>query len=310
MQNRARAGYGLCMDLALLALFGSLVTALCQTVTDLGTKAATRAADDRAILAAQWTMCMLLLLIASAIAYPGLLSAPTETLDALTKPGFWRLVILNGSLNVVAYVFFIRAFRLSDASLVAPLVLLTPVLMLVTSPIMTGETAPPMGVLGVILTVLGVGLLDANQDKKLNFGVFIRHAGPRYMIVTASIWSICANLDKLAVKASTPLIYMTSLSAFIAICSLGYWLASGRPGAAPKALRHALVAGSAMSFGTALQMWALTVLFTPYVIAIKRLSALFTVLASGRVLKEETGGRLLGAGVMLAGAVMIVLARG
>ncbi|MEK4034956.1 hypothetical protein WOA01_19105 [Methylocystis sp. IM2] len=44
------------MDLALLALFGSLITALCQTVTDLGTKAATRAADDRAILAAQWTM--------------------------------------------------------------------------------------------------------------------------------------------------------------------------------------------------------------------------------------------------------------
>ncbi len=300
------------MDLALLALFGSLVTALCQTVTDLGTKAATRAADDRAILAAQWTMCTLLLLIATAIAYPGLLSAPTETLDALTKPGFWKLLVINGSLNVVAYVFFIRAFRLSDASLVAPLVLVTPVLMLVTSPLMTGERAPPMGVLGVILTVVGVGLLDARQDskRKLNFGVFIRHAGPRYMIVTASIWSICANLDKLAVKASTPLVYMTTLSAFIAICSVGYWLASGRPGAHPRALRHALVAGSAMSFGTALQMWALTVLFTPYVIAIKRLSALFTVLASGRVLKEETGGRFLGAGVMLAGAVMIVLARG
>ncbi|WP_363349349.1 EamA family transporter [Methylocystis echinoides] len=300
------------MDLALLALFGSLITALCQTVTDLGTKAATRAADDRAILAAQWTICTALLLVASAIAYPGLLSAPVETLDGLTKPGFWTLLVLNGSLNVVAYIFFIRAFRLSDASLVAPLVLLTPVLMLVTSPIMTGERAPPMGVLGVIFTVLGVGLLDANQanGKRFNFGVFIRHAGPRYMIATASIWSVCANLDKLGVIASTPLVWITTLSAFIAACSLAYWLASGRPGAGRKALRHALIAGSAMSFGTALQMWALTVLFTPYVIAIKRLSALFTVLASGHVLKEETGGRFLGAAVMLAGAVMIVLARG
>jgi uncharacterized membrane protein len=45
------------------------------------------------------------------------------------------------------------------------------------------------------------------------------------------------------------------------------------------------------------------------VIAIKRLSALFTVLASGRVLKEESSGRLLGAAVMLVGAVMIALAR-
>jgi drug/metabolite transporter (DMT)-like permease len=299
------------MDLALLALFGSLVTAVCQTVTDLGTKAATRTADDRAILAAQWTMCTLLLLVASAFFHPGLLSAPVETLDALIKPGFWRLLVINGSLNVVAYVMFIRAFRLSDASLVAPLVLLTPVLMLFTSPLMTGETAPPMGVLGVILTVLGVGLLDAGQEgaKRLNFGVFIRHAGPRYMIVTASIWSICANLDKLAVRASTPLIYMTTLSAFIAICSIGYWLASGRPGGSAKGVKQALIAGAAMSLGTGLQMWALTILFTPYVIAIKRLSALFTVLASGRVLKEDTGGRVLGAGVMLAGALMIVLAR-
>jgi drug/metabolite transporter (DMT)-like permease len=299
------------MDLALLALAGSLVTAVCQTVTDLGTKAATRAADDRAILAAQWTICTVLLLVACAVVYPDMLRAPTQTFDALTQPGFWRLLVLDGALNVVAYVFFIRAMRLSDASLVAPLVLLTPVLMLVTSPIMTGETAPPMGVLGVLLTVLGVGLLDANQTtgKRFNFGVFLRHAGPRYMIVTAAIWSICANLDKLGVKASTPLVWITTLSAFIAIASLLYWVGSGRPGARPRALRPALVAGAAMSLGTALQMWALTVLFTPYVIAIKRLSALFTVVASGRVLKEETGGRFLGAAVMLAGAVMIVLAR-
>jgi uncharacterized membrane protein len=300
------------MDLALLALFGSFITALCQTVTDLGTKAATRGADDRAILAAQWVMCTLLLLIASGVVHPGLLSAPAQTLDALIRPGFWPVLILNGCLNAVAYVFFIRAFRLSDASLVAPIVLLTPVLMLVTSPLMTGETAPPMGILGVVLTVLGVGLLDDGQEggRKLNFRVFIRHAGPRYMIAAASIWSICANLDKLGVRASTPLVYMTTLSVFMAICSMVYWLASGRPWASRRSLRHALVAGAAMSLGTGLQMWALTVLFTPYVIAIKRLSALFTVLASGRVLKEENGERLLGAAVMFAGALMIVLARG
>ena len=49
------------MDLALLALFAALVTAVCQSVTDLGTKAATREADDRAILAAQWGVGVALL---------------------------------------------------------------------------------------------------------------------------------------------------------------------------------------------------------------------------------------------------------
>lgn len=299
------------MDLALIALVGALVTAVCQSVTDLGTKAATRAADDRAIFAIEWTICALLLILACAVVYPGFLRAPVETVNALTQPGFWTLLACNGALNVVAYALYIRAFRLSDASLVAPLVLLTPVLMLVTSPIMTGEHVPAMGMIGVILTVLGVGLLDANRanGKRFNFAVFVRNPGPRYMIATAMIWSLCANLDKLGVRASTPLIWIAFLSVFIAACAIVYWLAGGRPKAHPKALRPALLAGSAMSFGNALQMWALTVLFTPYVIAIKRLSALFTVVASGRVLKEDTGGRFLGAAVMLAGAVMIVLTR-
>ncbi|PPD44619.1 MAG: hypothetical protein CTY15_06650 [Methylocystis sp.] len=300
------------MDLALLALFASLVTALCQSVTDLGTKAATREADDRAILAAQWCCGAGLLVIACLVFYPGLLTAPVGTLGALTQPGFATLLAWSGALNIVAYFFYIRGFRLSDASLVAPLVLLTPVLMLVTSPIMTGERAPPMGMLGVLLTVLGVGLLDANEEtgRRFNFAVFVKDAGARYMLATAAIWSITANIDKLGVKASTPLIWIAAVTIVIALCSIVYWLVGPRKRAGFASLRYALLAGSAMAFGNTVQMWALTVLFTPYVIAIKRLSALFTVLASSHVLKEETGGRLLGAAVMLAGAVMIAMARG
>ncbi len=230
------------MDLALLALFASLVTAICQSVTDLGTKAATRTADDRAILAAQWCAGALLLTIACFVLYPGLFSAPRETLASLTKPQFWTLLAWSGALNVVAYVLYIRAFRLSDASLVAPLVLLTPVLMLVTSPIMTGEQAPPMGVFGVLFTVLGVGLLDADQanGRRFNFHVFARDKGARMMIGTAVIWSVTANIDKLGVRASTPLIWITAVTIVIAFCALLYWLAGRRaaPSAFALALRH------------------------------------------------------------------------
>jgi drug/metabolite transporter (DMT)-like permease len=300
------------MDLALFALLASLFTAICQSATDLGTKAATIDADDRAILAAQWSAGAVLLTAASLIAYPGLASQPVETLAALTQPGFWRLLAWSGALNIVAYALYIRAFRLSDASLVAPLVLLTPVLMLVTSPIMVGERVPPMGGAGVLFTVLGVGLLDAGQanGRRFNFAVFARDKGARAMIATAIIWSVTANIDKLGVKASTPLIWTAAVTIIIAACALLYWLAARRPAPRMKALRFAIGAGSAMALGNAAQMWALTILFTPYVIAIKRLSALFTVLASGVVLKEDSGGRFLGAAVMLLGAVMIAVARG
>lgn len=299
------------MDIALLALFAALVTALCQTVTDLGTKAATRCADDRAIFAAQWVIGAFLLICACMVVYPGFLTAPVATLVSLTKPEFWSWLGWSGLLNVAAYTFYIRAFRHADASLVAPLALLTPVLMLITSPIMIGEQAPPMGVFGVLFTVIGVGLLDADRvnRRRLTFTIFLRNAGARYMLLTAIIWSLTANIDKLGVRASTPLIWIAALSIVLALCALVYWAAGRQARPSLPALRPAFIAGAAMALGSALQMWAITVLFTPYVIAIKRLSALFTVAASGRVLKEETGGRLLGAGVMLAGAVMIALAR-
>lgn len=300
------------MDLALLALCAALVSALCQSVTDLGTKAATRRADDRAILAAQWTIGSFLLILACVIVYPGFLTAPAATLASLTRPGFWTYLGWTGFLGVTSFALYVHALRLSDASLVAPLVLLTPVLMLVTTPIMTGEQAPPMGVFGVLFTVLGVGLLDANSanGKRLNFRVFLHNKGARYMLVTAALWSLTANLDKLGVRASTPLIWIAALNIVIATCALIYWAAGRRPPPTPASLRYAFIGGAAMALGNSLQMWALTVLLTPYVIAIKRLSALFTVFASGRVLKEDTGGRLLGAAVMLAGAVMILMARG
>lgn len=299
------------MDIALLALFAALVAAICQTATDLGTKAATRGADDRSILAAQWGAGALLLSVASVIAYPDLLRTPLDTIRDLTQPQFWRLLAIGGALQVAAYLLYIRAFRLSDASLVAPIILLTPVMMLVTSPLMVGEHVPPLGVFGVLFTVLGVGLLDAREEKRrgVNFSVFFRDAGARSMLATAAIWSITANIDKLGVLASTPLIWITALTMLIALLATLYWLAGARRRPTGPALRYAAKAGAATALGNAVQMWALTVLFTPYVIAIKRLSALFTVLASGMVLKEETGGRLLGAGVMLLGAVMIALAR-
>jgi drug/metabolite transporter (DMT)-like permease len=168
-----------------------------------------------------------------------------------------------------------------------------------------------LGIFGVLFTVLGVGLLDANQDGgRFSFVAFAKDIGAKYMLVTAAIWSVTANIDKLGIAASTPLLWIASVTCVIAFYALLYWATGSRRRPQLFSVRHAFLAGAAMAFGNSAQMWALTILFTPYVIAIKRLSALFTVLASGRLLKEETSGRLLGAAVMLAGAVMIAMARG
>ncbi len=299
------------MDVS-LGLAAALFTALCQSGADLGTKAATRVAEEPAILATQWGVGALLLIALCVGFTPELATDPAAALAARTQPGFFALVALSGVLNVIAYYFFIRAFRLSDASLVAPLALLTPVLMLVTSPLITQEQAPPLGALGVAVTVAGAGLIGATEpgvSRRASLAALLRDPGARSMLATAAIWSVTANIDKLGVRASTPLLWITAITSFIALCALAFALVASRGRPRLHGLRYAALAGAANAIGNATQMFALTLLLTPYVIAIKRMSALFTVAFSALMFRENIRGRLLGALVMLAGGALIALAR-
>jgi hypothetical protein len=61
------------MHAPLLGFLAALLTAFCQTATDLGTKIATRHAEERAILAAQWSAGAVLLGALCAARHPDLL---------------------------------------------------------------------------------------------------------------------------------------------------------------------------------------------------------------------------------------------
>jgi hypothetical protein len=100
------------MHATLLGLAVALQTALCQTATDIGTKVATREAEERLTLAVQWTVGAVLLSFLCLVWYPSLLLQPAATFAALTRPGFWLLLLLDWVLNVIAYYLFVRAFRL------------------------------------------------------------------------------------------------------------------------------------------------------------------------------------------------------
>jgi drug/metabolite transporter (DMT)-like permease len=297
----------------ILGIGAAFLTALCQSASDVGTKAATREAEERLILAAQWCAGALLLCLVCVVVHPQLLHRPIAVLRELTKPDFWPLVAASTTLNVAAYLLFVRAFRLAEASLVAPLMLLTPVLLLATSPIMVGERVSPLGGFGVVLSVVGAIILASSEpgsSPTASLKTFLRDEGVHAMSLTAAIWSVTANLDKLGLRASTPMIWITAISGGIALASVGLWLATARGPVRLRALRWAFAAGAANALGNAVQMYALTLLFVPYVIAIKRMSALFTVLVGGMAFRENIRARLLGAGVMFAGAALVAFAQG
>ncbi len=292
-----------------LGILAALGTALSKSATDITSKIALRGIDEVRTMAIQWSTGAIILLVINVLCYPSLLTAPTSTMTELTSSSVWWILALNGTLNAAAFYFYLRAFKLSDASLVAPMMLFTPIVLLFTSPLMLGESIPALGVVGVLVTVGGSYFMGASLEHDGRFGVFValfKDRGVRSMLITSLLWGVTSNLDKMGVQASSPVLWSGMVSIVIALYSVGFWVAFRQKGAASG--WPAIIPGATNAVGTLLQMQAITLLYVPYVIAIKRVSAVITVLIGRVALGEKTAGRLTGSVVMAAGIALIAFA--
>lgn len=239
--------------------------------------------------------------------------------------------------NVFAYLLLARAVKHSDLSLVAPLLGLTPLFLLGTTPLILGERPQALGFAGVVLIVLGAYLLNARDFRHgplEPFRALLRDRGARLMLGVAFIWSITANYDRIGVQATSPLTWPLVVHAFVALVLLpvviwrrsrarsdgprkraftlsidgyvpGWWLRQ-----AARAPLILLLAGAVNAVQSFTHMTAITLTMVPYVVAVKRTSLLFSV-GLGRVMFGEgrIRERALGASIILAGVIVFALGR-
>lgn len=226
-------------------------------------------------------------------------------------PDFAWALLAGGSLNLISSVFYMRAIRHSDLSLVVPLVAFTPLFLLLTSPLLLGETPGGRGIAGVVLIVLGSYLMKAGDRGKgylAPFRALLREPGGRWMLAVSLIWSVTSNIDKIGVRNSSPVFWAVAVNLFVAVGLAPAALRRGRRMFCRNYLRALFPLGAAGGLGTACQMAAINLTLVPYVIAVKRTSTVMTVLW-GHLLFREDGlrERLGGALLMLAGMVLIIL---
>ncbi len=291
----------------------ALVAALGTAGREILVKRARRAADEYVVVS--W-----------AAAGAGVLLLPFA-LRAADGPGagFWRALLVSGVINAVAALLIARAVYRSDLSLVAPLKSLTPVFMLVTAPLLIGEHVSAAGVAGVVVIVAGAYLLSepVGVGVLAPYRALLRDRGAREMLLVAVIFSVSAVVDKVGVLASGPYTWAAALNAFVAAAVGPVALARARRGgrggppergaaAAPdEAPPYADLAGAALVTAVALaaQMTAITMTAAAYVIAVKRTSIFFAVLAGGAFFGESaTPRRAVAAAIMLAGFTLVTLA--
>lgn len=227
------------------------------------------------------------------------------------RPAFWSSLVLSGLLLCATNVLYVQALRASDLSLTAPLLTFTPLFMLVTSPLMLGEFPGPGGLMGMLLIVAGSYVLNLQAVRRGIFAPFLALAsqpGSRCMLGVAFLWSVTANYDKIGIQASSVALWLAALNGFVTLGLAGpaLWRSRGRIRLGRREAAKMVAAGGIEALSQILQMTALTMTLAPYVISVKRFSAVTGVLLAWLILKERgVAGRLAGAAIMAAGVCLV-----
>lgn len=235
-------------------------------------------------------------------------------LPKLEQPYYLALVPM-ALLIAFTSILIARAYKLSDVSLVSPMFATGPVLVLLTSFLILGEQTRPIGILGVCLTATGAYFLkrDTEQDLLAPFRRLATDRGVQLIMVVVVIYSITANIDKIALQSSSPLFWALSVYASSSVAMFPImvretedWYQTMRTSWRPLCILG-LLGGAYASF----QMLAFERANVAHVIGIKRLSILVAVVG-GWLVFDETNirQRLFGASIMITGTILIYLSTG
>lgn len=283
----------------LLALIVALLTGIRSVYTRIGA----RETDE--YVSAWAVRAFALPAIILAVLYDGI-----PPLD----PAFYPLILVTGTLGTAATVLTMRAYKESDASLITPLTAISPALVLITEPLVVGDVASPIGIVGVLLLVSGAYFLERSAEGNLlePFRKLAQNRGVQFILGVVIIHGITAPIDKVGINVSAAVFWTFALhivlSTFLFVI-MAYrtenWTAS-----ISNAWKPLLILGVLSGVSSVLQMVALTETLVVYVTGIKRLSIPLGVVLAHYMFADETNlrGRLVGSAIMVVGTILVTLA--
>ncbi|MGA2933805.1 MAG: DMT family transporter [Methanomicrobiales archaeon] len=228
------------------------------------------------------------------------------------SPALVQPVLVTGTINIIAAALVFITLRRTDLSLSVPLITFTLVFLMGTSYLVLGEIPTAAGMAGILLIVAGAFCIQLSPGRP---GASPPRNGTRWegivtMLGVAFLYSLSLPYDKAVVLASDTVFGSALVNLYIGGVFAGIALARGSFRRVPRgaAVSAALALGLALAGETVAINLAYTLQIVPYVIAVKRLSILFSVLIGGFVFREEgIRYRILGALIMIAGVALIVL---
>ena len=225
---------------------------------------------------------------------------------------FWIGFAGSGTIQIINTVLYMRAISKGEISTVMPMLSFTPLVLLITAPILVGEFPSLLGLGGVVLIVVGSYLLNIdlkNMSVLEPLRAIIRNKGTRLMLIVATLWGISGAFDKMALNNSSVFQYITFLNIVVFI-STTIMVISQKKFDLEK-IREAKTNLFMVSLLTTcsyiFHFAAISMTLVAYVVSLKRLTGMFSVLIGSYFLQEpKMKQRLVGATVMFIGVLMII----
>jgi len=226
---------------------------------------------------------------------------------------FWPTLGMVLVLDTIGSILYMAALKASDISITVPMVAFTPLIMLVSGPMLLGEFPSLIGLVGIVTVVIGSYLLNISKKTQgilSPFRALLKEKGPRLMLLLAAVWAFTASFHKIGVLNSSPVFWTVSVHLGLTLTLLPLMLLQkGKPiGQVISGWKVLVPIGSASALAIIAQNISLQTVLAVYTISIKRTSILFSILLSWFVFKEKNiKQRLAAASIMVLGAILITI---
>jgi len=244
---------------------------------------------------------------------------------AQPDPAFFKTIAIMLPFEIVAYILFLKALKVSPLSVSLPFLTLTPVFSIFVAFLILGETLTIIGVLGIICVASGAYVLNVDTVKAKGllepFKQAFKEKGSKLIMMVAFIYSFTSTMGKLAILQSSvsyfagvyfvilALVWIPLISARIFYLSKAKRSAVFKNISTIKNYRMFLPMGIIFGLGIIFHCLAIAQVNAAYMIALKRSGVIFSVLYGGLIFKEKKiRMRLAGTCLMVTGVVLVALA--
>jgi drug/metabolite transporter (DMT)-like permease len=237
---------------------------------------------------------------------------PAPRLDA----EFYIAFAFSLPLEIAAWVFYIKALKISPLSLTLPFLSLTPVFLIVVSYVILGERVSLQGGIGIFCLAAGGYVLHFHKIGKgvlEPFRAITNEKGSVLMIFAALIYGVTSALGKMAIIHSSPLFFGIVYFIVVAILFAPIALWMGRHELKEfitgRHYRGLIFPGLCHAGMVVSHMLAISLIQVAYMISLKRTSVLLAVVYGYLLFNEKhIRERMSGALLMFAGFILIVTA--